>query len=80
MDTLILIVLLVGAVIGFVQGAFKQIANFLGVTVGIVLAVALYDQFGHYLADATGALSFFWRKRERETATCVRLPCISAMA
>ena len=55
MDTLILIVLLVGAVIGFVQGAFKQIANFLGVTVGIVLAVALYDQFGHYLADATGA-------------------------
>lgn len=54
MDTLILIVLLVGAVIGFVQGAFKQVANFFGVTVGIVLAVALYDQFGHYLADTTG--------------------------
>ena len=55
MDILILIVLLVGAIIGFVQGAFKQIANFLGVTVGIVLAVALYDQFGAYLADHTGA-------------------------
>ncbi len=55
MDTLILIVLLVGAVIGFIQGAFKQIANFLGVTVGIVLAVALYDRFGDYLSQATGA-------------------------
>lgn len=54
MDTLILIVLLVGAVVGFVQGAFKQIANFLGVTVGIVLAVVLYDRFGQYLASATG--------------------------
>ncbi len=57
MDTLILIVLLIGAVMGFVQGAFKQLANFVGVMVGIVLAIALYDKFGAFLSSATGASS-----------------------
>lgn len=54
MDTLIIIVLLVGAIVGFMQGAFKQIANFVGVMAGIVLATILYDQFGSFLASATG--------------------------
>ena len=54
MDILILIVLLVGAVAGFVQGAFKQIASLMGVMVGIVLAIALYDKFGNILSSATG--------------------------
>ena len=55
MDTLILIVLLVGAIIGYIQGAFKQIANLAGVVVGFLLAISLYDRFGQYLASATGA-------------------------
>jgi len=52
--TLILIVLLVGAVIGFCQGAFKQIANFLGVVVGVLVASLLSHQFGEFLVDRTG--------------------------
>lgn len=55
MDTLILIVLLVGAIIGYIQGAFKQIANLAGVVVGFLLAISLYDRFGQYLASSTGA-------------------------
>ncbi len=54
MEILIYIVLLVGAVIGFYQGAFKQIANFTGTIVGLVLATVLYEQFGDMLADKTG--------------------------
>lgn len=54
MDTLIIIVLLVGAIVGFMQGAFKQIANFVGVMVGIFLATILYDRFGSFLASTTG--------------------------
>lgn len=55
METLIIIVLLVGAVVGFYQGAFKQIANFIGVIAGIVLACVLYDKFGDFLSVHTGA-------------------------
>ena len=55
MDTLILGVLVLGAVIGFCQGAFKQIANFIGVALGIILASALYQQCGDYLAQLSGA-------------------------
>lgn len=54
MNTLILIVLLVGAVIGFYQGAFKQIANFAGVFVGLIVASRLSSTLGEYLADKTG--------------------------
>lgn len=54
METLIYIVLLVGAGIGFYQGAFKQIANFAGTIVGLVLATMLYERFGDILADKTG--------------------------
>jgi len=55
MDTLILAVLIIGAVIGFYQGAFKQIANFIGVALGIILASMLYQQCGDFLADKSGA-------------------------
>lgn len=54
METLIYLVLLVGAVIGFKQGAFKQIANFLGIGAGLLIATALYQRFGDYLADKAG--------------------------
>ncbi len=54
MEILIITVLLVGAVIGFCQGAFKQIANFVGVAVGILLACLLYDKFGDFLSLKTG--------------------------
>lgn len=57
MDTLILIVLGIGAAIGFYQGAFKQIANFIGVALGLFLASMLYQQCGDYLADKSGASS-----------------------
>ena len=61
MDILIYIVLAIGAFIGFKQGAFKQIAHFLGVVVGLLLAATLYHQFGDFLADKTGAsMGFGW--------------------
>lgn len=40
---------------GFCQGAFKQIANFAGNIVGLILAASLYSQFGDMLSDKTGA-------------------------
>lgn len=55
MEILIYVVLLVGAVLGFHRGAFKQIASFLGVGVGLLVAATLYHQFGDFLADKTGA-------------------------
>lgn len=54
MNILILIVMAVGALMGFIQGAFKQVANLVGVVFGILLATMLYDRFGTYLASATG--------------------------
>jgi membrane protein required for colicin V production len=61
MDLLIYIVLIVGAIIGFKQGAFKQVAHFLGVAVGLLIAATLYHQFGDFLADKTGASIGFGR-------------------
>lgn len=61
MDILIYIVLIVGAVIGFKQGAFKQVAHFLGVALGLLIAATLYHQFGDFLADKTGASMGFGR-------------------
>ena len=61
MDILIYIVLIVGAAIGFKQGAFKQVAHFLGVAVGLLIAATLYHQFGDFLADKTGASIGFGR-------------------
>lgn len=61
MEILIYIVLIVGAIIGFKQGAFKQIAHFLGVAVGLLIAATAYHQFGDFLADKTGASIGFGR-------------------
>ena len=61
MDILIYIVLIIGAIIGFKQGAFKQVAHFLGVAAGLLLAATLYHQFGDFLADKTGASIGFGR-------------------
>ena len=61
MDILIYIVLIVGAIIGFKQGAFKQVAHFLGVAAGLLIAATLYHQFGDFLADKTGANIGFGR-------------------
>lgn len=55
MDTLIYIVLLAGAIIGFCQGAFKQAAQCAGIFLGLVIAASLYQSFGDMLADKTGA-------------------------
>lgn len=55
MNTLILIVLLIGAAIGFYQGAFKMIANFAGVFLGLIVASVLYQTLGDYLAVKSGA-------------------------
>lgn len=54
MDILIYIVFAVGAIVGLAQGAFKQIANAVGITAGLVLAILLYDRFGTFLAVRTG--------------------------
>ncbi len=54
MNTLIVFVLLIGAVVGFCQGAFKMAAHFAGVAFGLIMACMLYQQFGDYLADKGG--------------------------
>lgn len=61
MEILIYIVLIVGAIVGFKQGAFKQVAHFLGAAVGLLIAATLYHQFGDFLADKTGASIGFGR-------------------
>ena len=61
MDILIYIVLIVGAIIGFQQGAFKQVAHFLGVAMGLLIAATLYHQFGDFVADKTGTSIGFGR-------------------
>ena len=59
MDTLIYIVLLAGAIIGFCQGAFKQAAQCAGIILGLVMAASLYQSFGDMLADKN--INFFNR-------------------
>lgn len=54
MDILIYIVFATGAIVGIVQGAFKQIASIIGVIAGIVLAILLYDKYGEQLAVSLG--------------------------
>lgn len=54
MNSLILIVLAIGAGLGFYQGAFKQIANFLGIAAGFALAAMLYKPVGDALATHSG--------------------------
>ena len=55
MELIIYIVLLIGVIVGYRQGALKQIANFLGIALGLVIAAVAYHQFGDFLADKTGA-------------------------
>ena len=55
MTILIIVVALIGAWVGYIQGAIKQIANLAGIIVGLLLAVTAYDKFGKVLADFTGA-------------------------
>lgn len=52
---IIYVVLIIGTVVGYRQGALKQIANFLGVALGLFVAAVAYHQFGDFLADKTGA-------------------------
>ncbi len=54
MDILIYIVLLVGAIVGLWQGAFKQVAHLLGIIAGLYLAMFLYDDIGTWLANFAG--------------------------
>ena len=55
MTLLIVIILALGVAIGCYQGAFKQIANLLGVVVGIIIAASFYKQGGELLASKCGA-------------------------
>ena len=55
MNILITIVLALGAAVGCYQGAFKQIANLVGVVAGIVLAAMFYKKFGDFLAVQCGS-------------------------
>ncbi len=61
MDTLIYVVLLAGAVSGFCQGAFKQVAQSAGVILGLIIAASLYGSFGESLSEHTGAGEGFGR-------------------
>lgn len=54
MNILIIAVAILGALVGFHQGALKQIASMFGIIIGLFAAVLLYNQFGNYLADLTG--------------------------
>ena len=55
MTLLIVIILALGAAVGCYQGAFKQIANLLGVVLGIFIAASFYKQGGELLASKCGA-------------------------
>jgi membrane protein required for colicin V production len=55
MDILIILVLAVGAIIGFTQGAFKQIANSIGILLGLGIASLFYKDFGKILTKMSGA-------------------------
>lgn len=55
MQLIIGTVLLIGTIIGFRQGALKQIASLAGIIVGLVIAAFTYHSFGTFLADKTGA-------------------------
>ena len=55
MTLLIIAVALIGALVGFCQGALTQLANMTGISVGLVIAIMAYDRFGQMLADLTGA-------------------------
>ena len=55
MDTLIIIVMLVGALVGYIQGAFKMLANVVGLAVGIYVAAILYNCYADDVAAQTGA-------------------------
>ena len=54
MNILIYSVLAIGGLVGLIQGAFKQIANIIGIIAGIVLAILLYDKYGEQLAVSLG--------------------------
>ena len=54
MTILIIAVAIIGALVGFCQGALKQIANMAGIFIGLIIAVMAYDKFGKMLADLTG--------------------------
>lgn len=54
MTLLIIAVAILGALVGFYQGALKQVANMAGIFVGLIIAVMLYEKFGKALADLTG--------------------------
>lgn len=55
MQLIICTALLIGAIIGFRQGAIKQVASFCGIILGLILAAITYHSFGTFLADKTGA-------------------------
>lgn len=55
MDTLIYLTLLAGALSGFCQGAFKQVAQSAGIVIGLIIAASLYGSFGDTLSETTGA-------------------------
>lgn len=49
---------LIGAVVGFWQGAFKQVANMVGVAAGVVLAILFHKEaaaFVEFLTGVTGS-------------------------
>ena len=54
MTLLIIAIAIIGALVGFYQGALKQVASMAGIFVGLVIAVMAYGKFGKVLADLTG--------------------------
>ena len=69
---MIIAVALIGALVGFCQGALKQLANMTGIIVGLVIAIMAYDRFGQMLADLTGA--------EESTADIIAFVAIAILA
>ena len=55
MELIIYIFLIIGVIVGYRQGALKQIGNFLGIVLGLFIAAIAYHKFGDFLADKTGA-------------------------
>ena len=54
LDWIIIVIVAVGAILGFMKGAIKQVATIVGLVVGLLLARALFSQLGERLAVELG--------------------------
>ncbi|MCK9159144.1 MAG: CvpA family protein [Bacteroidaceae bacterium] len=58
MDTIFLIIILVGAIIGFRKGFVCQLASIVGLIAGLLAAKALFIPLSHKIDSSVGSMTF----------------------